>query len=127
MLILLNREYSEANAIKSYLFQNNRALGFKKLIETKYKTLKTVEEYSRILGISRVLLNNTTKTILGKSASQMIKERILVEAKRQLLFSDKTLSEIAYELNFSEPSNFLRFFKKQAGISARKFRIELSK
>jgi AraC-like DNA-binding protein len=127
VLITLNREYSETYTIKMHLFQNNLALRFKKLIEANYKTLKTVEEYSRVLGISRIHLNNTTKTVLGKSASQMIKDRILVEVKRHLLFSDKTLAEIAYELNFSEPSNFLRFFKKQAGITARKFKDELSK
>jgi AraC-like DNA-binding protein len=127
LLITLNRIYSEAYTIKSHLFQNNRALRFKKLIEANYKTLKTVEKYSRIIGTSRQHLNNTVKAVLGKSASQMIKDRILIEAKRQLLFSDKTFAEIAFELNFSEPSNFHRFFKKQTGISARKFKEEFSK
>jgi len=127
LLITLNREYSETYSVKSQLFQNNKALRFKKLLEINHKSWKTVEEYARNIGISRIHLNNTSKTVFGKTASQMIKQRIIVEAKRQLLFSDKSSAVIAFDLNFSDPSNFLRFFKKQTGISAKKFRKEFSK
>ncbi len=127
LLIKLNRLYANIYNIKAELFQKNKILLFKKLLEANFKNKHSVEEYANMMQISRVHLNKTVKNSLGRTVSNIIKSRILYEAKRELLFSDKTTSEIAFELNFNDLSNFLRFFKKQSGISVKEFKDEFSK
>lgn len=69
-----------------------------------------MDEYAGMLHITPGHLNKICKQHLKKNASSIIKERILLEAKRIVLYSDKTITEIAYELNFEDSSNFSRFF-----------------
>ena len=63
----------------------------------------------------------------GKSCSEIIKDRLTTEIKKALMFSDKTVSEIAYDLNFSEPGNMNRFFKKMVNITPLEHRLLNSK
>ncbi|MFC2151711.1 helix-turn-helix domain-containing protein, partial [Bacteroidota bacterium] len=85
-----------------------------------------VNDYTQMLGISKTYLNQKLKSF-GQSASDLIKARILTEAKKELLYSDLSVSEIAYQLNFSEPANFNRFFKQQTSVTPHQFRVEFSK
>lgn len=127
ILIQLNRSYADLYNIKSELFQNNLALNFKKLLDENFRHKHSVDDYAELLNMSRTHLNKTIKKVFGKPVSEIIKERIITEAKRELLFSSKTAAEISYELNFSDPSNFLRFFKNQTGISTKQFKEQFSK
>ncbi|MBI9052746.1 MAG: helix-turn-helix domain-containing protein [Bacteroidales bacterium] len=126
LLIKLNRLYVNQHQIKGELFENIEVLKFIRLLEKNFKEKHQVNDYTKILGISKTYLNQKLKSF-GKSASDLIKSRILIEAKKELIYTNLTVSEISYKLNFSEPANFNRFFKKLTSSTPNKFRSEFSK
>ena len=67
-------------------------------------------------------LNDHVKRATGVTAGHLIRQRVLTEAKRQLVFTSLAIHEIAYELAFSDPSHFARFFRKQTGTTPHEFR-----
>ena len=77
--------------------------------------VRKVSEYADRLGISQNHLNDTVKSITGKSAGQLMREQIVKQASMCLRHSTKTVSEIAYLLGFEDPSYFARYYKKQTG------------
>jgi AraC-like DNA-binding protein len=81
-----------------------------------------VNEVASTLGISPQHLNTVLKKSSGKSASELIAEQVLLEAKRYLLHTDKTVSEIAFALSFTDPSHFVKHFKKSTGETPQAFR-----
>lgn len=95
---------------------------FIRLIETNYQETNQVQEYAKMMGISPNQLNEITKKSIGKTASEMIQERILLEAKRLLIHSSMTAKEIAYLLNFGDPAYFSRFFKNHVGVPPNDFK-----
>jgi AraC-like DNA-binding protein len=121
-LIQLNRHYQKTHNIQSEFYQKANILKFKKLLEENIQTKHKVKEYAILLGISTSHLNKLLKTYFGKNCSEIIQERLIAEIKRNLLFSDKSISEISYELNFSEPSNFNRFFQKLVKMTPNQYR-----
>lgn len=74
-----------------------------------------------MLGISRIFLNRVTKEQFNLTASEIIKQRLLIEIQNLLIHSNKTISEIAFELNFSEPNHLMRFFKSQTNQTTSQF------
>jgi AraC-like DNA-binding protein len=80
-----------------------------------------VKTYSQLLKISSVQLNKICRQYSGLSAQQMIHNKLISEIKKQLR-SNKSVKEIAYEFDFSDPSNFNRFFKKLTGTTAQQYR-----
>ncbi|HEY4197828.1 MAG TPA: AraC family transcriptional regulator [Mucilaginibacter sp.] len=95
---------------------------FQKLIEKNFATLKLPKDYAELLYITPNHLNAICNDILGQSAGEVIRERILLEAKRLLINLNFTIAEIAYQLNFNDNSYFTRFFKKYAGSTPEEFR-----
>ncbi len=95
---------------------------FKKLIEQNYQKLRLPKDYAALLYITPNHLNALCNDILGISAGEIIRKRILLEAKRLLVNLDISIAEIAYRLNFSDNSYFTKFFKKQEGITPEEFR-----
>jgi len=100
---------------------------FRILIEKKFMHEHRVSEYAGILSVSANHLNDTVQKMLGKSASELIHERIILEAKRLLYHSEQNINEIAFELNFDDPSYFTRFFKNQVGTAPGSFRDQIRK
>lgn len=127
ILIRINRKYIEHYDLPANLFQNNIGLEFKKLLEDRINRNHKVEDYAGFLKISRAHLNNISKKVFGSPVSEIIKERLLTEIKRELLFTDKSIKEICFEINFSDESNFIRFFKMSTGINPNEYRKEYSK
>lgn len=127
ILIRINRKYIEQNSLPVSLFQNNTALQLKKLLEDKIRNHQRVEDYTKLLKISRAHLNAVSKKVFGSPVSAVIKERLLTEIKRELLFTNKSIKEICFEFNFSEVPNFIRFFKKYTGINPGEYRLQYSK
>lgn len=126
LLIVLNREYVNQHQIKGELFENIEVLKFIRLLDKNFREKHLVNDYTEMLGISKTYLNQKLKTF-GQSASDLIKARILIEAKKELLYTDLNIAEIAYNLNFSEPANFNRFFKNLTSTTPHQFRVEFSK
>ncbi|WP_053002217.1 helix-turn-helix domain-containing protein [Kordia jejudonensis] len=95
---------------------------FNELIELQYNTnkenvLKSVKEFANSIAIHPTHLNYVVKNLTGKTALQTIHNRRLLEAKSLLLQTSKTISEIAYDLHFDNPTHFIRFVKKKTGIT----------
>lgn len=95
---------------------------FEKLIEQNFLRLKLPKEYAELLFITPNHLNAVCKQAVGKSAGEMIRDRVLLEAKRSLVNSNESISEIAYKLNFEDNSYFTKFFKKYAVVTPEDFR-----
>jgi AraC family transcriptional activator of pobA len=127
ILIQINREYIEQCGLSANLFQNNIALQFRKLLATKIRNHQRVEDYAAFLTISRAHLNNITKKAFGLPVSAIVKERLSTEIKRELLFTNKSIKEMSFEMNFSNVSNFVRFFKKQTGMNPGEYRSKHTK
>jgi AraC family transcriptional activator of pobA len=96
---------------------------FLNLIEKNVSILKFPREYAELLYVTPNHLNAICKELLGKSAGGMIRDRVVLEAKRLMINLDLSISEIAYELNFRDNSYFSKFFKKYTGITPEEFRI----
>jgi len=123
-LINLERVHRKRNAEitsrnDSYTLQSFQ---FKELVEENYKNGLTINEYADLMNISSKTLNTITKVTADKSPSQLIAERIILEAKRLLKFTSLQIGEIAYNLGFEDPSYFIKYFKRYVHISPNKFR-----
>lgn len=92
------------------------------LVEQNFKTKHKVADYANLLFKSPKTLSNLFKKIGDKSPLKIINERIILEAKRLLLHSDKNAEEIAYELGYTEPAHFSKFFKTQVGVPPSNFK-----
>ncbi len=126
LMIQMNRAYASQNEADSDDTRLNPILfKFRKAVDQHFKRLKTVDEYADLLHITPGHLNKICKQYLNKKASSVIKERIMLEAKRLILYSGKTITEIAYELNFADSSNFSRFFSSLQQESPGEFRERL--
>ena len=95
---------------------------FQKLIEKNYATLKLPKEYAELLFITPNHLNALCNAMLGIPAGEVIRNRIVLEAKRLLINRGLAIAEIADQLNFADNSYFTKFFKKQAGVTPEEFR-----
>lgn len=103
---------SNVDIIKEYNF----------LVETHFREKHTVNEYAEMLHKSPKTLSNLFKKLKSKSPIQFIKDRKMLEARRLLVYTERTISEIGYELGFSEIQSFSRFFKKEEGLSPVQFK-----
>lgn len=98
---------------------------FLTILEENYRRPVGVEFYAEKLFMSSRNLNIICQNILAQSVSEIIETRKLIEAKNLLISTEKTISEIAYELGYNENSYFSNVFKKKAGQSPGKFREEM--
>ena len=92
------------------------------LVEQYFREKHSVAEYAKLLHKSPKTLSNLFKKVGSKTPLQFIQERIMLEARRMLNYTDKNVSEIGYELGFSDIQAFSRFFKKQQGIAPSDFK-----
>ncbi len=95
---------------------------FKELIEENYTKEKSVSAYADMLNMNPTCLNEVAKKSAGITAGEMIRNRIIEEAKQKLFATDMSGKEIAYLLGFDDPSYFSRFFKKYTGLTIKDFR-----
>jgi len=95
---------------------------FRELIETAFRDGWSLAEYASALNVSQSRLRGACLSVTEQSPMQLVHARILLEAKRQLLYTSLSVSEIAYALGFDDPAYFTRFFSQRTGISPRAFR-----
>jgi len=97
---------------------------FSVLVEQNYKKLHSVTDYANRLGLSPKSLTKHFNKIGSQTPSDFIKNRIILEAKRQLIYSNDSVKEIAYGLGFNDAAYFTRFFKKGTLKSPLQFKKE---
>ncbi|MGQ4878089.1 helix-turn-helix domain-containing protein [Billgrantia sp. LNSP4103-1] len=96
---------------------------YQALIEAQYRQQPGIERFAEQLGMSSAHLNALCRRLADRSALQLLHERLLLEAKRQLTYTNMTISQVADSLGFSEPAYFTRFFKRNTGLSPKAFRL----
>jgi AraC family transcriptional activator of pobA len=96
--------------------------GFCKMVDAEYAGHHPVSHYARRLGITPAHLNVLCRQASGQSALDLIHERMLLEAKRNLVYTSMTISTVSYALGFADPAYFTRFFKQRIGLSPKAFR-----
>lgn len=96
---------------------------FNYLVECHYSEKHTVAEYAKILNKSPKTLSNFFLKYFRKTPLQIIRERIALEARNQLRNTERTVSEIAYQIGFQDVQTFSRFFKCMEGVSPKGYRI----
>ena len=94
----------------------------KDAIEKNFKTKHSPADYAEMLYISPKALAKMTKSHFNKTLSSLINERIIIEAKRELYLTNKTVKEIGYQLGYDDEYYFSRFFKINAEVSPQKYR-----
>jgi len=95
---------------------------FVQLVNNFYIEKRTIEEYATLLHVTPNYLSQSIKSASGKNALSYINDRLLSEAKSLIEFTDFDIAEIAYQLNFSDPANFGKFFKKHTGFTPLEYR-----
>ncbi len=95
---------------------------FNVLVEEHFRTKKQVSDYAGMMYKSSKTISNVFSKVSDKSPLQIIHERIALEARRLLLYTDKTSREIGFELGFDDPAQFSRFFKKMTSETTGSFK-----
>ena len=103
-------------------YTQERLEEFLALMDMHVTTHKLASQYASFMNLSLYQLNEITKTTLGKITSELINERIMLEAKRYLLATPDQIKDIADHLGYEDVSYFIRFFKKHAGYTPEVFR-----
>ncbi len=95
---------------------------FRRLLELNYSKWHRVKDYSEQIGVTPDYLNNVIRSFLGKSAKELIIERVILESKRLAVNTLLTLKEISFSVGFNDPYHFSKFFKSATGESFSNFR-----
>ncbi len=122
LLILMHR-YSNSQ-IEAQDFQQNQYVLFVNLLEKHYKQFHQLDYYAKELGLTKRQLSNVCQEKTGKTAKQLLNERIFTEAKRFLKYTTLSLKEISDRLGFKNVAYFCRRFKKGVGKTPSTYRME---
>ena len=113
-------EGNPSKKIQLMVFEN-----FLKILDNNFRRPEDVKFYADRLNTTARNLNLITKSIFNKSVSELIETRKIVEAKQLLMNSEKSVSEICFELGYNEKSYFTRVFRKNTGVTPTDFRKKL--
>jgi AraC family transcriptional activator of pobA len=94
----------------------------RRLVEDHFRRERYIGFYAERLAMTPDRLNDHVKRAIGVTAGHLIRQRMLTESKRQLVFTNQAITEISYDLGFSDPSHFARFFRKNTGMTPQGFR-----
>ena len=122
LLMQIQRDYVGFNRESTRTSPAVIANQFQNLLSENYQIYQNVDEYAKMLHISPSYLSRTIKHHTGLTASELIRQRIVLSAKRLLVHTSQTVAEIACELNFTDPSYFSKFFRRETDMSPVSFR-----
>lgn len=93
-------------------------------VEARFQEQEPLSEHARALGVSVPHLSRSCRELLGRSAAHVIQDRLMIEARRDLVYTAMSISQISFRLGFSDPAYFSRFFAKRAGVSPSDYRAK---
>lgn len=115
-------QLSETRPLYTY---SEKLSKFNLLLEENYKVEKSPSFYASEMSITLKHLNRICREVLNKTVTQLISEKVVLESKRMLTFSNSTVGEVADEMGYLNHSYFTRVFKKHGGMSPLKFKASL--
>lgn len=122
LLTRLRRLYPVKDAVRQSSPAYALAKRFTLLIDGQYLTFTSIGDYARALHVSERQLNDAVRRTIGRTASQLVQDRRLLEAKRLLCNSDLPIADVAFQLKFDDPAYFARFFKRHTQCAPGEFR-----
>ncbi len=102
--------------------EHRTIIKLKDLLDKHYNTLHSPKDYAELLFMSAKTLSKIVKDTYGKTLSTLITDRVIIEAKRELYLTGKTIKEIGFSLGYEDEYYFSRFFKNKTGISPKNYR-----
>ncbi len=127
-LLLLNAKRSYVRQELAVLYHNAKSsslvVRFKKLVAQHFLTTRTVTEFANKLAVSPKHLSKVIKDETDRNPSDFIDEMLLMEVQCLLRYTDLSIAEISYQLDFSDPSHLTKFFKNHVGITPLQYRLE---
>ncbi len=122
ILIHCHRLYPQQKEVEGMQKGKLLVKRFKQLIDTHYHENLSVTDFAHLLNVTPNHLTEIVKNLTGTTSNELIKAKLIIEAKRLLLFTDETITEISNQLNFKDQSYFSRVFKRHCGLSPKEFR-----
>ncbi len=95
---------------------------FRALVEARFAEHLAVGAYAEALGVTESRLDRAVRAVTGRSAFETTQDRLLLEARRKLVYIAAPVSKLAYELGFEDPAYFWRFFRRRTGMTPSEFR-----
>lgn len=127
LIILCTRLVKEQKDLSSLDHVENDLLRqFHFLVDRHFREKKSIGEYADLLHKSPKTLSNVISKMGGRSPLAIIHDRVVLEARRQLTYTDRSINEIAYDLGYEEPTSFFKLFKKKMQESPQQFRDSLA-
>lgn len=127
IVLMIAMKTKDENPENEIISNNYLLVKFEKLLEKHFMEAHHPKFYAAHLSVTPNYLNTLCKKLTGKTAGEIIRNRIVLEAKRLLVNSEYTISQISYELYFEDNSYFTKFFKANTGISPAEFRKSINK
>jgi len=125
-LVRMNRRYTESLGYQSLLIDDARMLRIKYRLSQGITARTSVQQLADEMGISRVFLNRLSQKYFGKPVSHLIREHLAGQIRAAVLFSDRDITEIGFAFDFSDTSNFIRYYKRSHGVTPGHHRAEFS-
>ena len=121
LMVMREKSFSQRNVKQSHLltFQH-----FGELLEKRFTYTRDANSYAAWLNITYKTLNAICKKVSNHTAKQVIDHYTVMEAKRRLILSSEASQQLAYDLGFDEPTNFVKYFKKHTGVTPSHFRTQ---
>lgn len=128
MALLIRIAKQQKQGRESGALAENRRLThrlFVQALEASFARERSLQYYARRLGYSGSTISRACLAAEGRSAKEVISRRITLEAKRLLAHSTASVAEVAYQLGFSEATNFVKFFRRNAEVTPKDFRTKM--
>ncbi len=122
LLLFARAQSSLAEAARPDRARSDLFARFRALVEAHYREQWSVPDYAAALHVSDSRLNRVCRALAGRSAFDVVQERVLLEARRRLIYISAPVSQLAYELGFQDAAYFCRFFKRHSGVTPTEFR-----
>jgi AraC family transcriptional activator of pobA len=122
LFILVARQSPNNKQITAPNYNYTLLQSFRKLVDQNFTNIKLPKDYAALLYITPNHLNALCNDMLGLSAGELIRNRVILEAKRLLVNLELNINEIAGKLNFTDNSYFTKFFKKYTALTPEEFR-----